>query len=285
MERLRSALYNIVAEHQPCSVRQVYYVGIGRFWDKDQGGSRANYKRVCHELGVMREDGVIPWPWITDSTRRSIVPTMYDSHQEALQVLAETYRRDVWAGQPRRVEVWAESDSIAGVVKKTTMGLGVGLNSCRGQAGKAFTQISTATQQRIGKPVTILYVGDWDPTGLAIPRSVEERLHRYSNGAVEVDFYRLAVTPEDIISLDLATHDVNRSDPNYRRYARDCERAGLDPQVSVEVEALPPDVLRDRLKTAIYDLVEDADAWNSAVAAQAAERHLIADLAQSGEAA
>lgn len=279
MASFRSAIYEIVQENQPCSVRQVYYIGIGRLWEKDQGGSRANYKRVVRELGIMREAEQIPWSWITDATRYCRIPTMYDSREEALQILAEEYRRDLWAAQPRRVEVWAESDSISGVVQPKTAKFGVGLFSCRGQAGKTFAQNATENYRRLGKPVTVLYVGDWDPTGLAIPRSVEERLNRYAKGTVEVDFRRLAVTPDDLFSMNLATHDVNRGDPNYRRYAQECESVGLDPLISVEVEALPPDVLRDRIESALYDLVEDADAWNAAIDAQREERQILSAMA------
>ena len=38
IEQFRSDLYEIVEREQPCSVRQVYYDGIGRLWGKDQGG-------------------------------------------------------------------------------------------------------------------------------------------------------------------------------------------------------------------------------------------------------
>lgn len=285
MVTFRNAIYAIVADNKPCSVRQVYYIGIGQLWEKDQGGSRANYKRVVRELGVMREAGDIPWSWITDATRYCRIPDMYNSHEEALRFLAEEYRRNLWVAQPRRVEVWAESDSISGVINPVTDNLGVGLFSCRGQAGKTFAQNATETYRRINKPVTVLFVGDWDPTGLAIPRSLEERLNRYSEAVVEVDFRRLAVTPDDLFTMNLATHDVNRGDPNYRRYAQECALVGLDPQVSVEVEALPPDVLRERLEIALYDLVEDAEAWNAAIDSQESERLILTAMANGGWAA
>ena len=39
MEAVRAALYAIVESYLPCSVRQVYYIGCGRLWEKDSGGS------------------------------------------------------------------------------------------------------------------------------------------------------------------------------------------------------------------------------------------------------
>ena len=55
MEALREAMFDIVAANEPCSVRSVYYMGIGKLWEKDQGASRASYKRVVEVLGDMRE--------------------------------------------------------------------------------------------------------------------------------------------------------------------------------------------------------------------------------------
>jgi hypothetical protein len=230
-------------------------------------------------MGLMREEpphglGMLPWEWITDSTRYCRIPTMYDSPKDAMERTAEEYRRHLWAQQPRRVEVWAESDSVSGILDEVTRGLGVGLFSCRGQASKTFAQSSAEEYRYAGKPVTILYVGDWDPMGLAIPRSLRERLLRYSRDAVEVDFRRIAVTAGDVRSGELQTHHVNTRDPNYRHFAEECRLIGLGPQTAVEVEALPPAVLRDRLEAAIYDLVEDVDTWNVTIAAEESEREL-----------
>lgn len=277
MRQFRDSIFGIVETNQPCSVRQVYYLGIGVLWDKDTGGKRTSYNRVVRELGVMREDGSLPWSWITDATRYCRIPTMYDSHADALQRTAEFYRRDLWGRQPLRVEVWAESDSISGVVDSVTRALGIGLFSCRGQASKTFCQSSAQTYRSIGKPVTILYVGDWDPSGLAISRSLEDRLREYSDDW-PITFRRLALTAEDVRTGDLVSHAVNRADKNFRRYDEECRLHLLNPGVATEVEALPPPVLRNRLETELYDLVRDADTWNATLAAEVSEREILANM-------
>jgi hypothetical protein len=279
MEEYRAALYGLALENRPCSCRQVYYLGIGRLWEKDTGGSRNVYNEVVRNLGLMRESGLIPWDWITDATRYRRIPTMYDSVEDALARTAESYRRDLWALQPRRVEVWAESDSISGVVDQVTRALGVGLFSCRGQASKTFAQSSADEYGRIGKPVVILYVGDHDPSGIAIHRSLRERLERYNDGAVPLDFRRIAVTPDDVRTGALTSHAVNAEDNNLRRFAEYCRTHGLYPGVAVEVEAIPPPALRERLKAALYDLVDNAETWNATIAAEESERHLFSNMA------
>jgi hypothetical protein len=275
MQSFREAIFDLAAAHQPCSVRQVYYLGIGVLWDKDTGGSRRHYNTVVRELGIMRERDQLPWDWITDATRYVRIQTMYASLEEAIRRTAEEYRRDLWARQPRRVEVWAESDSIAGVVDPVSRPLGIGLFSCRGQSSKDFAHGAAEMYRAIGKPVTVLYVGDWDPSGLAITRSLEERLVRYSHGEVPIDFVRCALTVDDVAAGDLTAHEVNRDDGNLARYVEICRQEGLDPGVSTEVEALPPERLRSRLEAQIYALVEDAASWNATLAAEESERDVL----------
>lgn len=275
MDAFRASIRDLTAVSQPCSVRQIYYLGIGTLWDKDTGGSRRNYNTVVRELGVMRESGLLPWDWITDATRYVRIATMYDSVEQAIRRTAEEYRRDLWSLQPRRVEVWAESDSISGVVDPVTRALGVGLFSCRGQASKDFAHTAAEQYRWIGKPVTVLYVGDFDPSGLAIPRSLEERLITYSGGAVPIDFRRCALTVDDVRDGGLVQHEANTADKSYARYAETCQALGLDPSRSTEVEALAPAVLRSRLEEQIYALIDEPAQWNATIVAEQSERDVL----------
>lgn len=275
LEEVKSAIFEIARTNQPCSTRQIYYVGIGVLWEKDQGASRANYQRVNRYVGEMREAGEMPWTWITDSTRLCRIPTMYDSHEEAIAATAEFYRRDLWRHQPRRVEVWCESDSVGAMLTPVTRKLGVGLFACRGQSGKGFIYESVQQWARADKPVSVLYVGDWDPSGIAIPRSVHERQVRYSGGHVDLDFRRIAVTPEDVASGKFTSHAVNTKDKNHARFVEHCRLDGLDPSLAIEVEAIPAPTLRERVESEIYDLVIDADTWNATLEAEDSERQLL----------
>lgn len=278
MEAFRSVLRRIVEENRPCSVRQVYYVGLGEFWDKDRGGVRTVYNDISRNLGIMRERGDLPWGWLIDSTRYVRQDTMYESVQDAMERMHEQYRRNLWGHQPVRVEVWGESDSTCNLIDDVVRATGVGLYSCRGQAGKEFVYGAAEAYLRIGKPVRILYLGDWDPSGLAIRRSLEERLHRYSHGEIDIDFQSIAITPDQIRLGDLKRHDVNTKDSSYRRFVAECALVGLAEQDAVEVEAISPPALRQLVHDVIYDAIPDAEAWNREVEL---EEH---DRAQLGEA-
>ena len=282
MVEFRAALYGIVAANRPCSVRQVYYVGAGTLWEKDKGGSRTSYNDVVRNLGVMRETGELPWGWLVDTSRYVRIDTMYESITDALDRTHDQYRRNLWATQPRRVEVWAESDSTSMLVEEVTRKLGIGLYSCKGQAGKEFAYASAMTYRQINKPVTILYLGDWDPSGLAIPRSLEDRLNRYSRNTVDITFQRLAVTPDQIREHDLQTHDINSRDSSYGRFVDQCHEVGLSETDAVEVEAFPAPVLREIVEKQLYSMIENVSSWNATLTAEDVDREMLADMAARG---
>jgi hypothetical protein len=278
VEALRAAMCVIAEGARPCSVRHVYYLGIGRLWEKDSGTSRRNYSVVVRELGHMRETGRMPWDWITDGTRVVRQEVQYDSLEDALERTTQAYRRNLWAAQSRRVEVWVESDSVGGVLLPVTSAWGVGLYSCRGQSSKTFVHEAVQAYARHGKPVTVIFAGDWDPTGRCVPRSVIERMERYGNGELDLEFLQIAVTSADVRSGRLTTHDVNTRDVNYRRYREECLREGIDAHIAVEVEALAPGLLRSRLNGAIETLVDDVRQWNIQSRIEETERELLRSL-------
>ncbi|MET7305007.1 hypothetical protein [Embleya sp. NPDC005575] len=143
----------------------------------------------------------------------------------------------------------------------------MGLYSCRGQSSKTFVHEAVVEYLRRGRPLSVLFAGDWDPTGRSVPRSVVERMERYGNGGLELDFRQIAVTADDVRSGRFTTHDVNTADANYRRYREECLREDIDPHLAVEVEALDPGLLRRRLESAIEALIDDIDGWNALYAA------------------
>lgn len=253
--------------HHSCG-EHFYYLGLGRLWEKDTGKSRKNYSVAVRELGHMREVGELPWEWITDGTRLVRQEMQYDSAIEAIQRTTETYRRNLWASQRRRVEVWCESDSISGVLHPITVKWGVGLYSCRGQSSKTFVYEAVRANQGHGKPLTVLYAGDWDPSGRSIPRSVVERIDRYGSSEIDLDLRQIAVTAADVHGGRLVAHEANLADSNYKRFREECLREGLDSRSAVEVEALRPGDLRHRLDGEIEGLIENVHQWNVLAAAQ-----------------
>ena len=78
--------------------------------------------------------------------------------------------------------------------------LAVALYPCGGFFSETFIfeaaeQINNRDDDR---PVTIFYIGDYDPAGVWIDRDLESKLRRHLSDDVYMDFVRLAITPEQI---------------------------------------------------------------------------------------
>lgn len=83
------------------------------------------------------------------------------------------------------------------------------------------------------KPTHIYYPGDFDPSGVDIPRKVEADLRRMAPES-EIHFTRLAVTEDQIDTWHLPTRPTKTSDSRAKAFG----------SRSVEVDAIPSRVLR-----------------------------------------
>ena len=135
VEKRRLALYNIVANIQPMTVRQVFYQAtVKSVVEKTEAG----YTKVQTDLVLMRKSGMLPYDWLADNTRWQRKPRSFDGIEEALENTARFYRKDLWASADCYVEVWLEKDALAGVVMPVTAAYDVPLMVARGYASLSF---------------------------------------------------------------------------------------------------------------------------------------------------
>jgi hypothetical protein len=231
MSDLRFKLFNIVSEEPPMIVRQAYYQCVARgFVEKTEAQCRA----ITRQLGKMRNDGTIPYEWITDSTRWMRRPTTYGSVKDCLEQTARLYRRHVWADLDCRVEIWLEKEALAGVLVEVTDPWDVPLMVCRGYPSTSFVHAAGEAITDDGVETFIYYFGDHDPSGRNIAASTEQKLRKFSGG-VDVHFQSVAITPEQIAEFSLPTRPTKKSDPRSNGWTGG----------SIEVDALPPSKLRE----------------------------------------
>jgi hypothetical protein len=211
---------------------------------KTDTGSPNGYRMVWHRLKELRRAGQVPYHWITDATRRGYHVPTYANGADFLRAHAAAYRADLWAQAGVYVEVWAESRSIAGVVEDDCEDLAVSLYPAGGFS--SITLAYEAAEQISGeiadaeKPVHIIYVGDYDPAGVLIDRSIEAELRRHLPEEIDLTFHRLAVTEEQIAAYDLPTKPRKLGD-----------KRALHVKETVEAEAMPAGILRQMLSETI----------------------------------
>jgi hypothetical protein len=88
----RAALFDIVAEMKPMTVRQVFYQATVRDLIEK---SEAGYNKVQTDLVQMRKAGVLRYDWLADNTRWQRKPDTFDSVEQALQDTARFYRKSL----------------------------------------------------------------------------------------------------------------------------------------------------------------------------------------------
>jgi len=253
----------ILREIQPASVRAVCYQLFTRKLIPNM--SKNSTGKVGKLLVSARESGELPWDWIVDETREAETISSWRNPESIIRSAVKGYRKDYWTMQPRRVEVWSEKGTVRGTVAPILKKYGVTFRVMHGYS--SATSIYGIAQETLEshKPLTVLYIGDHDPSGLHMSEiDLPTRLARYGGSA---EIIRIALDESDVqddTELPWFPASDKTGDSRHGWFTE------LYGQRCWEVDALSPVVLRDRLDDAISDLL-DMDAWNHAVKIEAAE--------------
>ena len=214
--------------------------------------SRAEMQRVYRLLKLAREEGIIPWGWIVDENRVLEKASTWADPAAYARAVARSYRRDFWAQQPVRVQVWSEKGTVRGVLQPVLDEYAVGFLPVHG-FGSA-TVAHNVAEDNDGRDLVILYVGDFDPSGLFMSEEdLPTRLGEYDGHHVTLT--RIALTQEHVNGLPSFPAADKRKDPRYKwfrtNYGNHCW----------ELDAMDPNDLRDCVESAIAELIEP-EAWN-----------------------
>ena len=223
----------ILAEHNPMTLRQVFYQLVSRHVIEN---TLSQYKALSRALVTARKEGMIPWDWVEDRLRRPRAVSMWGGLADFAETARRAYRLDVWQSQPVYLEVWLEKDALSGIFEDALRAYGVTLNVGRGYDG--WDSIRNAAERFGEAGGVILYFGDFDPSGEDMLRSLRERLEFFD---CTPEIVKGALTFEDVATYQLPPVLTKRSDS---RRAAHVQKYG---DVAVELDALPGRVLAERL--------------------------------------
>jgi len=257
------AMHKIAKDGQPITGRGVGYKLFSLNLIPSMG--RNDMQVVYRLLKEAREESIIPWEWIVDETRELEQVSTWDNPAAFVRTVARAYRRDFWQQQPVRVEVWSEKGTVRGVLQPILDEYGVGFRVMHG-FGSA-TILNEVSQDDDDRPLIILYIGDYDPSGLWMSeRDIPERLGRY--GGDHISIRRIALLRADCTLLG-------------RRPAFNVKEKSKDPrapwfrktygQLCWELDAMDPNDLRTRVENEINNHIEPV-AWERCRVVDAAER-------------
>lgn len=272
LERLLAAR-RILAEIQPASVRAVCYRLFVAGLIPDMSKSSTN--SISKMLTWAREGQVIPWEWIVDESRSAETANRWKDTDSIIDAAVRGYRRDYWQDQETRVEVWSEKGTVRGTLGPVLDEYGVTFRVMHGYA--SATVVNDVSEESIGndKPLVVLYVGDWDPSGkhmsdVDLPRRLEEY-------GADLSLERVALTHDDLAGLPSFDPDSKASDPRYKWF-----RACVGTQC-YEVDALPPPRLRAKVELTIRSVL-NLDLWNHAKEIERVEVESMQEFSKSWQA-
>ena len=246
---LIGAMYVAAKAAQPITGRGIGYKLFTRGLIASM--ARSEMQRVYRLLKEARERGDIPWRWVVDETREFERCSVWDDPQEFAATVSRAYRRDFWTQQPVRVEVWSEKGTVRGVLQPILDKYAVGFRVLHGFSGA--TTIHDVAEDDDGRDLIVLYVGDYDPSGLYMSEhDLPDRLTKY--GGDHVTLKRIALTRKQTDGLPPFPASDKRKDPRHKWFVRNFgDRCW-------ELDALDPNDLRTLVEEAIRAEIEPI-AW------------------------
>jgi len=259
------------AEH-PMTLRQLFYRLVSV---EALENTQPDYQRLSRILTDARERGEIPFEWIVDRSRPVYEANAFTNPAAYAEAVKRSYRKDYWQDQPWHLEVWTEKDAVVGAIQPVTDEYGVTVRTGRGFQSTTRVHEIAELFERLdgaGKRVLVLYLGDHDPSGRCIEEDLERRVARSTSMAEPFEIERLAIHREDIRAFKLPPLRIKVSDSRARgfllKHGKEC----------VELDALPPSELRDRLRRAIEARI-NWPSWDRAIIAERAELESIEKIA------
>lgn len=274
VEQLDEQIVEVLREDHPQSVRHVFYRMTDPRLAEPVQKSEAGYRTVQDRCLKLRRSGVVPYRWISDTSRMGYHTTTYADAGEFLRSVAGAYRANLWerSDVPTYCEVWCESRSLAGTIVNLCRELAVSLYPAGGFTSASFAYDAAEGLNDQGT-TKVFYIGDYDPAGVLIDVSIERELRRHLKPHVSLDFERIAITEEQIAKYDLPTKPRKEGD-----------RRALHIEATVEAEAMPASVMRDLLRGRIEALLPEGALDVVKIAEQSEREHLerMAELLDGG---
>lgn len=300
-------LDDYAAQGYDLTLRQLYYqfVSKGLIPNRDK-----EYKRLGSIVNDARLAGLIDWSRITDRTRNLRQNGHWGSPAAIVDTCAHQYQIDKWADQPNYVECWVEKDALVGVLEVACQPLDVPYFSCRGYTSQSEVWVASQrllARVRAGKRVTIIHLGDHDPSGIDMTRDILVRLELFLgyhgirdvvaenpklDGETKADYEtRLrpilygdhrSLNPVTVnrIALNMDQVDIFNPPPNPAKLTDSRCKAYMAEHgdSSWELDALEPSFITNLIQDTVFEL-RDLDKWEESTRREDLEKQDLKQVA------
>jgi hypothetical protein len=246
--------------YKPLTLRQIFYQLVAKQVIEN---NKAQYDMLSKLLKWARIDGHVSWDDIEDRVRTLHLgdgwPTKDAFVEDKVRSFLKGYRRHLIQDQDYYPEVWIEKDALAAIVSRVARGFCISTVVCRGFASVTFLNDYRERIQGERQAPVMLYFGDFDPSGMKMLDAMRETLE-HELGVDGVIFDRIALNWDQVDQYDLPDNPdaLKRKDPRTAEFVR------LYGRHAVELDALPPDVLKGLVEEAILKYL-DVERFNRQV--------------------
>lgn len=247
----------IIANYQSqglrLTLRQLYYqlVTVNAISNNER-----EYKRLSSVVSDGRLAGLIDWNAIEDRVRQAQMSSEFENMAMLVRAALYSYRLPRWDGQEEYVELWVEKDALAGVLSPIASKFHIPLMVNRGYSSQsamyesakriidAQDRLQTKLNERYADEkegqapdveATIIYLGDFDPSGEDMVRDITDRLEMFNVENLTVD--KVGLTTAQIKVHKPPPNPAKLTDPRAAAYIAQHGNS------SWEVDALNPAIL------------------------------------------
>ncbi len=235
------------------TLRQLYYQFVSRNW---LANKQSEYKRLGGVINDARLAGIIDWNAIEDRARNLQTFPWWDDPASIVSVCSNSFQLDLWKNQNHYIECWVEKEALIGVISHACSKWRVNHFACKGYTSQSemwdggWNRLRGKKGQ--GKDVTIIHLGDHDPSGIDMTRDIEDRMRLFVGGPVEI--LRIALNMDQVEEYNPPPNPAKMTDSRFDGYVK------IFGDESWELDALPPNVVVEMIEGEILNRL-DLDLW------------------------
>lgn len=193
----------------------------------------------------------------------------FKSPSDALRHIADMYMIDRTIGQKVNVFIGVEKNGLLNLLINWFADYGVSVIALGGYSSQTFCDEVKRAVIRDGRPAVLIYGGDFDPSGIDILRDFKDRTACWART------HRIALNPSQIAQFNLPPLPGKATDSRAGKFIEEHGRL-----MQVELDALPPDVLR-ALYTRAFMHYWNPPAYTACIEREDKERQTLVKLAKA----
>lgn len=245
------------------TLRQIWYQIVSK---KIMVNNPLNYQTISRDATKGRRYGLIPVDAIIDPERHQDIKDYfftkpeefykYKTSYKALKDYLTNYFVHKWHKQPQYIEVWSEKGALRTLFEPITKKYGVSFVVTKGYSSytlllESAKRIKEECEERKVSGCTILFFGDYDPSGKDIMRACGKDLTILDNKTdTSITLKDIALTEQQINDFELSLIPLKKTD---KRYPWFMQNYGAFGSKGCELDSLNAKVLQNIIEKTILD--------------------------------